>query len=217
MGTYCVSKTFGFDLKLTEKSSQTMRMFGLTVDKLQQSIVTHECKVRIRQGDVVYITGPSGSGKSVLLRELEKKFPSEEKISLQSIKLPSDKSVIDCISGTVVESLKSLSIAGLNDCFCILNRPAYLSDGQKYRFALAQALAADKKVIFADEFCTNLDRITASVIAWNIRKFAKNNEVTFILASCHDDILEDLSPDVLILKSLSGEAEVIYKQGGEDE
>ena len=217
MGTYCLSKTFDFDLKLTEKSSQTMRMFGLTVDRLQQSIVTHQCKVTIRQGDVVYITGPSGSGKSVLLRELEKKFSEEEKISLQSIELPGDKSVIDCISGTVVESLKSLSIAGLNDCLCILNRPAYLSDGQKYRFALAQALAADKKVIFADEFCTNLDRITASVIAWNIRKYADSKKVTFILASCHDDILEDLSPDVLVLKSLSGEAEVIYKQGGEDE
>lgn len=217
MGTYCLSKTFDFDLKLTEKSSQTMRMFGLTVDRMQQSIVTHQCKLTIRQGDVVYITGPSGSGKSVLLRELEKKFSEEEKISLQSIALPGDKSVIDCISGTVTESLKSLSIAGLNDCLCILNRPAYLSDGQKYRFALAQALAADKKVIFADEFCTNLDRITASVIAWNIRKYADSKKVTFILASCHDDILEDLSPDVLVLKSLSGDAEVIYKQGGEDE
>ena len=217
MGTYCLSKSFDFDLKLTGKNSETMRMFGLTVDKLQQSIVTHQCELTIKQGDVVYITGPSGCGKSVLLRELENKFSSEEKINLQSVNLPGDKSVMDCIPGTVIESLKSLSIAGLNDCLCILNRPAYLSDGQKYRFALAKALVAGKKTIFADEFCTNLDRITASVIAWNIRKFAKRNKVTFILASCHDDILADLCPDVLVLKSLTGPAEVIYKQGGENE
>lgn len=217
MDTYCLSKTFNLDFKLTEKNSQTMRMFGLTVDKLQQSIVTHQCKLKIRQGDIVYITGPSGSGKSVLLRELENKFSPKEKISLQQVKLPADKSVIDCIPGTVIESLKSLSIAGLNDCLCILNKPACLSDGQKYRFALAKALSANKKIIFADEFCTNLDRITASVIAWNIRKFAKRNKVTFILASCHDDILRDLSPDVLVLKSLAGPAEVTYKQEDENE
>ncbi len=217
MSTYCLSKSFDFDLKLTEKSSQTMRMFGLTVDKLRRSIVTHQCELKIEQGDIVYITGPSGSGKSVLLRELENKFSPKEKINLQSVKLPADRSVIDCFSSTVIESLKSLSIAGLNDCLCILNRPAYLSDGQKYRFALAKALSANKKVIFADEFCTNLDRITAAVIAWNIRKFAKRNKVTFILASCHDDILNDLSPDVLVLKSIPGPAEVIYKQRGKNE
>jgi len=217
MSTYCLSKSFDFDLDLTKKNSQTMRMFGLTVDKLQQSIVTHQCKLKINQGDIVYITGPSGSGKSVLLRELENKFPAKEKISLQNIKLPANKSVIDCLAGTVIQSLKSLSIAGLNDCLCILNRPAYLSDGQKYRFALAKAISANNKVIFADEFCTNLDRITAAVIAWNIRKFAKRNKVTFILASCHDDILQDLSPDVLVLKSLTGPAEVIYKQEDKNE
>ena len=217
MSTYCLSKSFDFDLKLTEKSSQTMRMFGLTVDKLRRSIVMHQCELKIEQGDIVYITGPSGSGKSVLLRELENKFSPKEKINLQSVKLPADRSVIDCFSSTVIESLKSLSIAGLNDCLCILNRPAYLSDGQKYRFALAKALSAKKKIIFADEFCTNLDRITAAVIAWNIRKFAKRNKVTFILASCHDDILNDLSPDVLVLKSMVGPAEVIYKQRGKNE
>jgi ABC-type ATPase with predicted acetyltransferase domain len=74
------------------------------------------------------------------------------------------------------------------------------------------ALASGRKFVFADEFCSNLDRITAAVIACNIHKFAKRTGVTFILATSHDDILLDLEPDVLIVKQLSGPAEVIYKK-----
>jgi ABC-type ATPase with predicted acetyltransferase domain len=68
-----------------------------------------------------------------------------------------------------------------------------------------------KKYIFADEFCSNLDRITAAVISHNIHKFAKRTGVTFILAANHDDILLDLAPDVLVVQELSGRTQVIYK------
>jgi hypothetical protein len=107
--------------------------------------------------------------------------------------------------------LRVLSLAGLNDVFCILNTPANLSEGQKYRFRLACAIRSEKKFIFADEFCSNLDRISASVISHNIQKHAKRLGVTFILASCHDDLLADLQPDVLVIKELSENTEVVYK------
>jgi ABC-type ATPase with predicted acetyltransferase domain len=74
------------------------------------------------------------------------------------------------------------------------------------------ALAAGKRFIFADEFCSNLDRISAAVISFNIHKFAKKAGAVFILASAHDDVLVDLEPDVLIVKELSGAAEVVYKK-----
>ena len=69
-----------------------------------------------------------------------------------------------------------------------------------------------KKFIFADEFCAELDRITAAVIAYNIRRYAKGTGVRFILASSHDDILADLEPDVLVVRELCGEGEVIYRR-----
>jgi ABC-type ATPase with predicted acetyltransferase domain len=69
-----------------------------------------------------------------------------------------------------------------------------------------------KKVIFADEFCSNLDRISACVICYNVHKFAKRHGVTFILASSHDDVVLNLSPDVLVVKELCGEARVMYKK-----
>lgn len=211
MPTYNVSKSFVSRCTVTEKVASVMRMFGLTVERLSESAVTYKCRLEINDGDIVYITGPSGAGKSVLLRELEKAVPVLERINLDEIELPVEKTLVDCINGDFLSALKLLSTAGLNDVFCVLNQPANLSDGQKYRFRLAAALASGKRFIFADEFCTSLDRITAAVIAYNIQRYAKRNKVTFILASSHEDILLDLAPDVLVVKELSGPAEVIYK------
>lgn len=187
-------------------------MFGLTADRLSESLVTVRCQVEINDGDIVYITGPSGAGKSLLLGELEKSIPAPEKINLNEIELSSDGTVIDSIDGDFMEALKLLSMAGLNEVFCLLNRPANLSNGQKYRFRLAVALASKKKFIFADEFCSNLDRITAAVISYNIQKFARRTGVTFILAASHDDMLTDLQPDVIVACELSGPTQVVYKQ-----
>lgn len=212
MATYSISKSFNWQGKVTDKVAQVCRMFGLTVDGLSERIVKHECRLDIKDGDIVYITGPSGAGKSVLLRELEKSIPAPDRVNLSQIKLPRDKTVVDSIDGDLVSGLRMLSIAGLSDCFCILNQPANLSDGQKYRFRLAMALAAKKKFVFADEFCSDLDRTTAAVISYNIHKFAKRTGTTFILASSHDDVLLDLSPDCLVVKELSGPAQVIYKK-----
>ena len=211
MPTYSVSKVFPWHVTISDKVAAVMRLFGLTAEQVSKKSVSHNCTVRINDGDIVYITGPSGSGKSVLLRELEKSVPDESKINLNEIALAEDRAVIDCIEGELLGGLKLLSTAGLNDCLCILNRPVNLSDGQKWRFRLAMAIASGKKFIFADEFCSELDRVSAAVIAYNIGRFAKREGVTFILAASQDDILIDLAPDVLITKDLAGPTEVVYK------
>jgi ABC-type ATPase with predicted acetyltransferase domain len=212
MPTYSVSKSFSWQGKVTDKVASVCRMFGLTLDRLTEKKFSYSCKLRINDGDIVYLSGPSGAGKSVLLKELENSVKESDSINLDQIKLPNDKTLIDCIDAGLLESLKVLSLAGLNDCFCILNQPGNLSDGQKYRFRLAMALAAKKKFIFADEFCTELDRITAAVISHNVYKFAKRTGTTFILASCNDDVLPDLLPDVIVTTHLSGPVEVTYKR-----
>jgi ABC-type ATPase with predicted acetyltransferase domain len=212
MATYNVSKTFKWRGIVTDKVASVCRMFGLTAERLSQQLFTHSCRLEIDAGDIVYITGPSGAGKSVLLIELEKAVPADDKINLADIALPPDKTLIDCIRADLTESLRFLSVAGLNDCFCILNQPVNLSAGQQYRFRLAMALASDKKFVFADEFCSELDSVTAAVISYRLHKFAKRTGTTFILASSRDDILADLVPDVVVVKQLSGPAEVIYRR-----
>jgi ABC-type ATPase with predicted acetyltransferase domain len=221
MRRFSVLRQFEFDPLKSDRVTMVLRMFGVGIDRLRDKRTTHACTIEVNDGDIVYITGPSGAGKSVLLRELQKDIPADERISIDEITLPEDRAVIDCIGSvqtgrtgqtslTTIEELQLLSYAGLSEVFCVLTAPANLSEGQKYRFRLACALASGKKFIFADEFCSNLDRITAACIAYNVRRFAKRNKATFFLASSHEDILADLQPDVLVVKHLTGPAEVSY-------
>ncbi len=211
MNTFTLKKTIVWDAKVTARVRDICKMFGLTIDRLREQQKTHSCKLNIKSGDVICITGPSGSGKSIILRELENAIEPQDRINISEITLPSDKTVIDCMNEELLVSLQLLSTAGLCDCFCILNQPANLSDGEKFRFRLAMALAQKKKYIFADEFTCELDRVTACSISYKIRKFAKQNGTVFILATSHQDMLMDLAPDILVTRESSGQTYVTYK------
>ncbi len=211
MGTYQITRQFAWQGPLGDKTVQVCRMFGLTLDRLTDRAPVHQCRVEIRPGDITFITGPSGAGKSVLLRELQRCVPAAEAVNLADIDLPEGLTVVDCFGHDIVATLRTLSAVGLGDVFSLLNRPGQLSDGQQHRLRLARALATGKPFVFADEFCSALDRITAAAVAYNVSRLAKRTGTTLVLASSRDDILLDLAPDVLIVKDSSGPAEVIYK------
>jgi ABC-type ATPase with predicted acetyltransferase domain len=214
MSVYEIEKSMKWNDSLSGKAGSLCRLFGLSADFLRQRIQRYDCKINIKKGDIVYITGPSGAGKSVLLSELEKQLPKDLRINLSQIELPADKSVLDCIDMDLTNSLEILNTAGLSEVHCILNKPALLSDGQKERFRLAMALASGRKIIIADEFCSRLDSITAACVAYNVRRFAERFDRTFLLAGCREDILEDLQPDLVVVKELSGSCEIIYRHRG---
>ena len=206
-----ICRQFGWQGTLTEKVVSVMRMFGVDIDRLNENAVVHRCCVDLSDGQICYITGPSGAGKSVILRSMYDRCDKNERLWLDDIELASDKCVVDCVDGSVFESLGILAKAGLSDVFAVLNKPALLSDGQKYRYRLARALASGRRVIFADEFCANLDRITAAVVACNLRQFASRSGVSFVLGGTDEHFLADLAADVLVVKRLAGPAEVIYR------
>ena len=126
MAKYEVDKSINWNGVLSEKAARLCGLFGLTADFLRQRVTTYNCKINIKPGDIVYITGPSGAGKSVLLNEFEKQLPQEQIINLSKIKLPQDKSVLDCIDLDLTGSLEILNTAGLSEVYCILNKPAHL-------------------------------------------------------------------------------------------
>ncbi|MEJ2647070.1 MAG: hypothetical protein P8016_01520 [Sedimentisphaerales bacterium] len=211
MTGFSLKKTFSWDGKITDQVTSVCRMFGLTIDRLKEQQKIHSCSLDVKEGDIIYITGPSGAGKSVLFHELEDAIDSKDKINISKIELPCDRTVIDCFDKGLLSSLQLLSTVGLSDCFCILNQPANLSDGEKFRFRLAMAMAAKKKYIFADEFSSELDRITACSISYKLRKFTKKTGIILVLASSHQDVLADLAPDILVTKESSGPTYVTYK------
>jgi ABC-type ATPase with predicted acetyltransferase domain len=211
MTSYAISKSFPWQEPLSDRAIRICRMFGLTADRLTDRAVTHACCLDVKPGDIVYLTGPSGSGKSVLLRELQNEIDPAQLVDLRSIPLPKDRSVIDCFAGSVEETLRTLGLVAMSEVFCVLNKPAFLSDGQKFRFRLARAFTSGKPFIFADEFCSELDDVTAATVAFNVHRFAKQTRTTFIAASCRTDILADLAPDVLVVKDFRGPAKVTYR------
>jgi len=115
MEEYRLVKTFDKPTEASDKVYSVLRMFGLCAEGLFLKTKTHRCKLLTEAGDIVFFTGPSGSGKSVLLRELRGKIPASKRIDLEEIDLEKDKALVDCIEGDFVTSLRTLNSAGLND------------------------------------------------------------------------------------------------------
>ena len=216
-----------------QNANRLIRLFGISRSRLKESPQQH-LRFDVRPGEIVYITGASGAGKSVLLDAIYRQAAKDQRLRLEDIKLDDDKSVIDCMSTTAGMErghpvcagktemaneqrslrlcLEALNKAGLSDVFAMLQSPKRLSEGQQARFRLAKALACHRPIIFADEFTSSMDRITASVISHHVRKTASRTNKIFILASCHDDILAELKPNVLIMKHSGGRTETIYNR-----
>ena len=100
--------------------------------------------------------------------------------------------------GEVKDGVKFASMAGLAEAQLFLRSYQELSDGQRYRFRIAKALAEGAKVLVADEFSATLDRITAKTIAFNLRKLVTRDNLILAVATTHTDIIEDLAADHVV-------------------
>lgn len=209
MAIYTIDKKYTTDVERSERVLEIAEAFGIGLDD-KQFVVFDNLPLEINQGDIVYITGQSGSGKSTVLRELAEEMTKTglsvadiDKVELQ------DKPLIDQIGESLQEALTILSIAGLNDAYLFVRKPKELSDGQRYRFRLAKLIESGANVWIADEFLAVLDRTTAKVIAYNIQKIARKVGATVLVATTHSDMVEDLAPDLYIDKRYREKIEIV--------
>ena len=206
---------FEFDIRfktvapLTDRTVAVSDAFGLGIDEEHEHVVYDRFTVRIGPRDVVYITGDSGSGKSVLLRAIEQDLGSLA-ANLTDIEVVEGEPIIETVGETFEEALRILSFVGLNDAFIWLRPYEELSDGQKYRYRLAKLIESGRQYWIADEFCSTLDRDTAKVVAYNFQKAARRMGRAVIVATCHTDLFEDLHPSVYIRKGWGPDVEVKY-------
>jgi ABC-type ATPase with predicted acetyltransferase domain len=174
--------------------AQVRDLFGLG-DGEPDHVVADNLTLDVRPGDVVLVTGPSGSGKSSLLRELGRRLGAVDALALPLPGVP----LAEALPGPLPERLATLAACGLGEARLMLRTPAELSDGQRYRFRLALALsrvATPAGFVLADEFGAVLDRTLAKVVAFNWQKLARRAGVGVLCATTHDDLTDDLNPDL---------------------
>lgn len=168
-------------------------------------VIAEQLELPIQPGDVVAFVGPSGSGKSSLMRAAAAQLDGV--LAADTLDL-GDRILVDALSGSAWDGLGLLSNCGLGEAHLMLRTPTELSDGQRYRFRLALAVSKSPRWIVADEFTAALDRPLAKVIAFNLRQLASRTGIGFLVATTHDDILADLQPDVLVQCQLDGTIDV---------
>ncbi|MGQ9642124.1 MAG: GNAT family N-acetyltransferase, partial [Candidatus Bathycorpusculaceae bacterium] len=197
----------------TERVVGVAEGFGLGLDKWEKFVVYDNVELKIAPTDIVYITGDSGSGKSVLLKALEKDIRQDMGltcINIADIKPPLGKPLIETVGKTLEEALELLSRVGLNDAFLFLRTYEQLSDGQKYRYKIAKMIESGAQFWIMDEFAATLDRDTAKIVAYNLQKLARQQGKAVLAATTHTDLFEDLNPSVHIHKRFGLELSIKY-------
>jgi ABC-type ATPase with predicted acetyltransferase domain len=213
-GCYVYDIAFKTQTPITERTIEVAEAFGLGIDEDHEHVLYDDFELKLAEGDIVYITGDSGSGKSVLLKAIAKDLGDEASLMEELLK-DSDMPIIDLVGSSFHEALNKLSLVGLNDAFLFLRLPRHLSDGQKYRFKIAQLMDRGKKYWLCDEFCSTLDRTTARIVAYNIQKHARRSNSTLLVATTHTDLREDLNPSIYIHKGWGKEIEIEYRPNAE--
>jgi len=201
--------------KITPRSIAVAEAFGLGLDEEKRFVIYDNVELQVKPDDVVLITGDSGSGKSVLLKALQRDIEGTPEvlgraINIADIQIDQDKPLIETVGDTLEEGLELLSKVGLNDAFLFLRTYKQLSDGQKYRYKIAKMIESKAQFWVMDEFAATLDRDTAKIVAYNLQKLARQQGKAVLAATTHMDLLGDLKPSVHIHKRFGKEISVGY-------
>lgn len=208
MTVYTINCSFSSSVERTPRVLEIAEGFGLGLTEKQFTIYDN-LKLDLRADDVVYINGQSGSGKSLLLRELVRQMREEGRVvaDLNEIELD-ERPVIDQLGKNTNEALHLLARAGISDAWIYIRKPSELSDGQRYRLKLAKVMATDADVWAADEFGAVLDRVTAKAIAMSVQKVARERGKSLIVATTHTDLEAELAPNIAIYKRFKEKVDI---------
>ena len=162
--------------------------------------VIRELDVTVGRGRIVLLHGPSGACKSSVMESIAEQTSAS--VHVARMRIPSDRSLIDAIAPRRAShvAMEILTACGLGEPRLWIRRFQDLSEGERFRALLAKAMGAavgksNPPIIFCDEFTAILHRRAAKAIAFNLRKLATRHGLTLILATTHDDIIDDLQPD----------------------
>lgn len=136
------------------------------------------------------IVGKSGTGKTTIAKEL---FANAYISNFQY----SDKSILDDMPKhcSVSEITQAFNSVGFSSPPSWLKSYQHLSNGQKMRVDLANAMLSENKLFVFDEFTSVVDRNVAKIGSLAMQKAIRKTDKQFIAVTCHSDVQEWLMPD----------------------
>ena len=200
--------------------------FGLDGQMLRVCLVG-PVKIEASGGNILLITGPSGSGKSVLLKVLDSTHRHEGlKVTFRDTvgrpysaewlsELDDERPLIEYFSEKwgMEDAVSALNLTGLSEAFVYLRPYGLLSRGQQYRAASTLSLGKTP-VWLMDEFCADLDPFAAKVVANNLRKTViRSGRIAIVAAANNSHYIDALRPTRVIYLRHNGHSEVLtYKE-----
>ena len=210
----------------TKSTKMIMDAFGLTGDTVYADIV-QDISLTASNGNIILVIGTSGSGKSVFLNALDPNKPIEGNLAVERVGTLSytagwlrpprdDIPIFEALAekSTPRRTFAALSRAGLSEALVFVKPFWMLSRGQQYRAMIAELLLRDEEVWLLDEFCTDLDPITAKTVAHNLRKqVIATGRIAVVAGANHAHYVDALRPTkVLMLRSGDRAAWLSFKE-----
>lgn len=165
-----------------------MGMFDLQSEHIKEHFVGH-IDFDEKDWNIGIIYGASGTGKTTIAKELFNKNINQFEYNAQSIidDMPKNK--------TVKEITQAFNSVGFSSPPSWLKQYSVLSNGEKMRVDLANAILQEEDLIVFDEFTSVVNREVAKIGSYAIQKAIRKLNKKFIAISCHDDVIDWLEPD----------------------
>lgn len=212
------------DTSSSDESTYVKLAFGLTGSSINQRLFSIN-NFKAASGNIIFVDGFSGTGKTLFLDFLLDRLPPNVTSTFfGNIKGKAASLGLVDTSETLIDyfgkrfgfeaSLRMLSQFGLADATALLRPIWALSQGQRYRVRLAEMASGEADIWVVDEYCAELDTVTAQIISHKLRRIVRDTGVILIAAAANNNhFLDALCPDYLVSFSSGVKTEVFPFRG----
>lgn len=208
-----------YDIPQTQYNRLVMSGFGISAEKLVQRL-TGRVELSVSSGSIVFVAGASGCGKSLFLANIDPGWaadtitirgeirPSQYKVGWLR-PFPDGASLFEYLAERhgAEKTFDALARVGLSEALLFLKPFDMLSRGQRYRAMLADLILGDDDVWLIDEFCSDLDPLSARIVASRLHRIVREEgRIAFVAAANHGHFIRALRPSRVIILRTGREA-----------